>query len=714
MTGLRHGVLGLAFILVVGCRPGADDAPLTGVACGSQGWDSDGDSISDEHEGTADFDGDGLPNDRDLDADGDGWSDRLEAGDGDCLTRPADLDGDGAPNFLDNDANGDGVLDLEQGRGDTDDDGIPDVFDPDVDGDGLLNPDEMLNGAPVDTDGDGLWDVFDLDSDDDTILDGDDGARDVDGDGVPNFRDGDSDADGLADSEEAGDDDLRTPPVACSLESRGSDGLADFEDADRDDDGLGDRDEAMLGTELCGSDTDNDGFGDLVEWAYERVACEQGMEPACGCAKRADCGIPDTDFFLVLPEGESVTRAYLDFSTSIQRADVLFLMDSSESMGPTLEALRSTVAMPVTGLMDRLQSAVSDTWLSGAHYREWPFAPYGGGLDTPFALVSPSTPFTLPGAAEGSGRALVAQRFGMLPTAQGGGDLPEAHADALLQAITGEGGAYQSGGEVLTLPNLESDCFGRGFGAACLREDALPVVVHFSDACGHNGPSGGDASCGAYEGITPAPATHGDAVAVLLARRVRYIGVNTHPTESCVGASNPPGTLPCHFMRQTALETGSVRDDGEPMVLDLPSGTANGPFADALVSAVETLATRVPIDVDTETRDGAAFGFDNMGVDARQFVVGAEPACDEVAPCYWGPDGQPIVPAPTPDGRSFFSILPHSTVRFRVSFENTIVTGTTAARVFVAGIDVRADARAVLETRLVFVVVPALSVIPPI
>lgn len=713
VTGLQIGVGALSLFLVLGCGSGSAGTPTPGVACGLSGWDSDGDTISDEQEGRSDPDGDGVPNDRDLDSDGDGWSDRLEAGDEDCLTRPGDVDGDGIPNFLDPDANGDGVLDRAQGEGDRDDDGVPDVFDPDVDGDGLLNPDELLDGELVDSDGDGAPDVFDTDSDDDRILDGEDGALDVDGDGLPNFRDEDSDGDGLPDRTEAGDDDLSTSPVACAIESGSGDGLADFEDADRDDDGLADSHEAALGTALCGVDTDEDGFGDLVEWAYEQIACRLGTETACGCATNGACGIPDTDFYVVLPEGDPVQQAYLDFSTTIQRADVFFLMDSSESMGPTLDVLRATVATPTTGLMDRMQSAVPDTWLSGGRYTEWPFAPYGGGGDTPLALVSPSTPFTLPGGVEGSGRALVAERFGMLGVAQGGGDLPEAHSDALYQAVVGRGGVYESGAQTLSLPNLESDCFGRGFGAACFREDSLPVVVHFTDACAHNGPSGGDSGCTVYEGISPSPATYDEVMTALQSRGVRYIGVNTHPSEGCAGRVDATGTLPCHFMRQTALSTGSVSDEGEPMVLDLPSGTANEPFADALVGAVETLATRVPVDVDTRTRDGASLGFDNMGVDARQFVVAVEPACDGMMTCYWDPDGVPTHPTATPDARTFFGVLPRSTVRFRASFANTMVRGTTASRVFVAGIDVRADERSVLQTRLVFIVVPAVSIAPP-
>jgi YVTN family beta-propeller protein len=61
--------------------------------------DSDGDSIPDSVEGSADTDGDGVKDSLDTDSDGDGISDSEEAGPD--PRNPVDSDGDGIPDFKD-------------------------------------------------------------------------------------------------------------------------------------------------------------------------------------------------------------------------------------------------------------------------------------------------------------------------------------------------------------------------------------------------------------------------------------------------------------------------------------------------------------------------------------------------------------------------------------------------------------------------------------
>ena len=111
------------------------------VGSGSSAFDTDGDGILDVLDD--DDDGDGIPTsveaaaeqalgaspDRDLlpawrdtDSDGDTLLDRIEG--------TADTDGDGVPNFLDVDSDGDGTRDVTEGNADTNGDGIPDYLDP--------------------------------------------------------------------------------------------------------------------------------------------------------------------------------------------------------------------------------------------------------------------------------------------------------------------------------------------------------------------------------------------------------------------------------------------------------------------------------------------------------------------------------------------------------------------------------------------------------
>ena len=125
--------------------------------------------------GSADADGDGIPDDKDPDDDNDGIPDHLEEsllgvdltvdtdGDGIPDYLDPDDDNDGIPDVRDADKNGDGIPDIEQ---DIDGDGIPDYLDADDDGDGI--PDSR-EGSVYDTDGDGLPDDVDDDDDNDGI-----------------------------------------------------------------------------------------------------------------------------------------------------------------------------------------------------------------------------------------------------------------------------------------------------------------------------------------------------------------------------------------------------------------------------------------------------------------------------------------------------------------------------------------------------------------
>ncbi len=94
--------------------------------------DSDGDGIADQIEGTADFDGDGVPNEDDDDSDGDGVPDSEEARSPDPCA-PRDSDGDGAFDFYDLDSDNDGLPDAREAEIGTDPTSI------DTDGDGVTD-----------------------------------------------------------------------------------------------------------------------------------------------------------------------------------------------------------------------------------------------------------------------------------------------------------------------------------------------------------------------------------------------------------------------------------------------------------------------------------------------------------------------------------------------------------------------------------------------
>ena len=720
-SGLLACFIMLAGVPLAGCdsevTPSEDGGPVVRpdagapvVRCGPRD-DEDSDSISREHEGDGDADGDGTPNHQDTDSDGDGILDADEAGDRDCNTPPADTDGDGSPDFMDRDANADGVDDADQ-TADSDDDGTPDWRELDTDGDGIPNRIEFGDGSePIDSDGDGIPDVVDLDSDGDTIADVHEGAIDPDGDGDPNFRDLDSDGDGVQDAEEAGDGVVETAPAVCPNEINPltgeveADGRADFTDTDSDNDGLGDGEERELGTDPCDIDSDGDGVGDLAEGAYERYNCVEGTEAECGCATQTSCIIPDEHFYVVLPFGGPPVERDLEFGTSIRVADVFFITDTTGSMGGTLDRVKDTVSTPGTGMIDRISETIPDAWFGGGQHDDYPFGSYGSTPDEPFILAIRMTP---------PERAADVQAAFNGMALHGGADGPESQTEALYQIVTGAGGTWMYSGSTYSMRRHAGDCLDGGWGAPCFRDAALPIVILFTDICAHEGPPGEDSSCDPYSGITPAPALWTDTVAEFNRRGAKFVGVNANSFGGgCATTVGPSGFSPCYYLRRTAEETGSVDLDGNALVYDLPAGGASDTvFVDTVVGAIETVATRVPLDIDTGVRDDPTDP--PPGVDAARFIKRRQPACRATPPaatCWVAPDGvtheQAVAFA---DESTFFGVIPGTLVTFRITFQNDFYPGGAGAEVFIAFIDVRTGT-AILDTRQVFVVVPANSMI---
>lgn len=706
-------------------RPGVDsgiptpDSYLPIIRC-STADDPDGDYISSMDETGADADGDGDANDHDPDSDGDGFSDLDEAGDANCFTPPADSDRDDTPDYLDRDANADGVDDATQ-TGDTDGDGVPDWRESDVDGDGIPNSEEFGSGAtPVDTDGDGTPDISDDDSDGDYVPDRIEGRLDPDDDGVPNFRDLDADGDGIEDAIEAGDADLETPPGFCGVEINAEgaiepDGFADFQDVDSDNDGFGDGQEVAIGTDPCDVDSDDDGVSDLAEGAYEHFNCPGGAGSGgidCGCATSASCQIPAQHFYVVLPYMGPRQERDLDFGTTIRVADVFFLTDTTGSMGGTLTNVQESVAS-AGGLIDRITGTIPDAWVGGGQHDDFPFYSYGcSDDDCIFGTEDHSDdPFRLAIRMSPPDRAADVQAAFNAIELHSGSDGPESQTEALYQLMIGDGGTWMGDASPYTMPDYNGLCLDGGWGAPCFRDAALPIVVLFTDICSHNGPEGESSSCDHYSGITPAPVEWTDMIRALNNRGAKFVGVNANEwgTPCAMAGPGPDGDSPCYFLRRTAEETGSIDLDGNPLVYDLPnSGTDRSVFIDTIAGAIETVATRVPLDVDTALRDDRSDGV--PGVDARRFIVRRQPKCQDTGmdDCWVAPTGVAHDQAVAAyDTSTFFGVVPGTRVQFRISFQNTFLQGGITAELYVAFIDVRGGGSAILDTRQVFIVVPA-------
>ncbi|MEO0326573.1 MAG: hypothetical protein AAF447_26740 [Myxococcota bacterium] len=331
---------------------------LLGAACTEQGVllrapeqvdpgpgiDTDGDGVSDalEGDGRLDTDGDGTPDSLDLDSDGDRIPDRVEGQPREVGGDLPDADGDGLPDLRDLDSDGDGRLDLFDGARnaagripDFDEDGREDFRDLDDDQDFISDVEELgpFPNAPRDQDRDGFPDFRDLDSDGDTIQDLHEGSRDTpdaDFDGTPNPRDLDADGDGLTDALEAGDADLETAPTDTD-----GDQLPDFLDLDSDADGLSDELEGRMGSDPRRADSDDDGVSDLIELGGGTDL----LDPTDNPRVRGD-------FVFVVPyeAPPEPPEDLLRFRTSVRRADLYFLFDTSESMAEELAAFQREIA----------------------------------------------------------------------------------------------------------------------------------------------------------------------------------------------------------------------------------------------------------------------------------------------------------------------------------------------------------------------------------
>jgi hypothetical protein len=645
----RHGRVAVVLALALaGCvpendwNPGGDAGPDDGDDDGAPAAaDADGDGIADLHEGAAagtDTDGDGVPDYLDSDSDGDGIPDAIESGTfGDADRAPTDSDGDGVHDFRDMDSDGNGVFDSTEGGADSDGDGTGDHADVDNDGDSITDATEIgpNPSAPRDTDGDGTLDYHDLDSDGDTISDVHESAVDTDRDGLADSIDLDSDDDGIADAAEAGDTDPTTAPVDTD-----DDLVADFRDTDSDNDGLSDAAEHASGSSPTDDDSDDDGVPDLIEVA----AGTDALDPADSPRARGD-------FVFLVPYQDDPNPAQdtLSFSTDVQVADVYFLMDTTGSMGGSISGLQTAL----TGaIIPGIAAAIPDVNFGVGRFADYPYGSYGGGSDVAFANLQHMTDSTA------AAQAAVNTMF-----ASGGADGPESHVPALHAVATGCGD-----GSIPADPACGDAAL---VGYPHFRPGAVPIVVLFSDAPFHNGPSG--YPYGGIPGVTPP--SYAQTVDALNAIHARLIGVNSSGARA--------------DMERLGRDTGTVDASGTPFVYD----QWGGDFGTLVVNAVAAVANGVPMDI-------ASRGVDDPSdaVDATVFVDRIVPAVSPIAPCALG-----LAVA----GDSYVGVTPGATVCFDiVPARNETVVPTAEPQIFMATVQVWGDEVTVLDERAVFFLVP--------
>jgi hypothetical protein len=531
----------------------------------------------------------------------------------------------------------------------------------------------------TDSDGDGLFDDFEGR-----------GAVDTDRDGMPDSMDTDSDNDGLLDQDESG------ALGGCRAQNTDGDDFPDYRDNDSDNDGLGDREETEVTfTSPTNADTDGDGFSDTAEWATP------GADP-----RDPTRGLDPDDFYVVLPYGGSPENRTLRFNTTVRQADVFFMLDRTGSMTAEVDALKSSLARVVPEMTARIPDlGVGFGGFSGfggpAAGRMCTTVPIIGEICTDGEGEAGDVPFNLYSVIT-TDTAQMLRDVNMMEADQGGATWA-SHNEALYQAATGEG--IDPWVDMQRCPAAPDDISPR-YGYPCFRPGSLPIMVVLTDTSSRNGPDTAGVAGGTYDPASftmGRPHTYDETLASLRgigARVVGVLSVTTPGTDCRPQVSNPS----CIEQFNTwATETGTVRADGSPIVLQI--GCNGSGLGDSLVTAIQYLATETPMDISTRIQDGEDIG--SVGpVDVNDLV-------NVIRPTTLLPAGGGTVSCPDAtrcDTERFFDVTPGDLVEFEVQFQNDTVMPLSSAQVFRATIYVVGNGAADLDAREVVIIVPAGSI----
>jgi len=360
------------------------------------------------------------------------------------------------------------------------------------------------------------------------------------------------------------------------------------------------------------------------------------------------------------PIGAGEVRAQFDIPASLAVIDLMFLIDSTGSMRDEIDAVRR-------GLRERvvpgIRAAIPDAAFGVALFGEFPVSPHGGSTVQAYELRSPiTTEVTLVEAA-----------LDETPT-WGNRDDPEATIEGLYQVATG--GGYGTTATAGYIP-ASLGCPGGGFGGACFRDDALPIIMLITDAPMHNGPPG-VAPVAPYE-FVPAPHSYGETIAAITRADILIVSL---------GASDPGGTRPATHLRQLASDTNSLDASGEPLFFDI-GGRGDG-IGDEIVNAVQFIASDVPLDVDAIAED-----IPGDAVDADVVLRGVRAV-----------SARPMTNVERVEGDTFFGVVPGTSLTFAVLVDASDLEPAVERRVFPARVLFRASGRSRLEQRELDIVVP--------
>jgi hypothetical protein len=286
--------------------------------------------------------------------------------------------------------------------------------------------------------------------------------------------------------------------------------------------------------------------------------------------------------------------------------------------------------------------------------------------------------FALRIPARMSTESMPAQRAVDMLMAAGGGDGPEAQVPALHALLTGFG--VPNYGGLAVRPATAADCAGdaMAFGWGCFRPGRVPIFVLFSDADWHNGPM---VTANFYRTVPTAP-LWAALVTAMRMRNAYFLGIDVGSGATLAVSQN------------LARATGTVDAMGMPIAF---RGTPMS-VATNVVDAVTTLTGQTRQNITTRVVGDPMERRLPMGRSTADFVTGVAPV-----------RGEPEAPTgyERRDMTTFYNVAPSTRVTFAASFDNTLARGGASAQVFTATIQVLGRAGTVVDSRPVFIQVPA-------
>ena len=368
-------------------------------------------------------------------------------------------------------------------------------------------------------------------------------------------------------------------------------------------------------------------------------------------------------------------------------------------MQPVIETLRTNLSTIVAGV----QMAIPDVRVGVGSFDSMPFLPAG----------QPGSPgdYTLWVRQAMSPDVAASQRaFNAMHTIDDdtgqrffGGDNPEDQTEAIYEVIQGGGShGHETDAAALRSVHHALDPAGNGwvprvdpardcgasatnprYGWGCFAEGRVPIVVLASDAPWYDGCFASDAA--SYRSSQGHNCE--EVVTALNARGGFFVGID-------VGLGLGGAT----YINSQVLATRTHTTDGAGAPVVFGPGRAVGAVAAQVVDAVTRLASSSRQDITTRTEgDPAAVGIPT-GHTTADFIRAVVPL-----------RGVPAMPEgyERQDMTTFYSVSPTTRVEFRADFFNDFVEGAATARLFRATINVLGRGGTVVDTRPVFIVVPA-------